>query len=56
MQKVMRDALVEKAASLLSDGTVSPSFFSNLLLCGVVFAPAAILYLLGLKLFRVRFS
>lgn len=42
--------------AILSDGTVSPSFFSNLLLCGIVFAPAAIVYLIGLKLLRVRFS
>ena len=41
---------------LLADGTVTPSFITNLLLCCAVFAPAALLYLLGLKLLRVRFQ
>lgn len=42
--------------TLLSDGTVSASLLSNLVVCAVTFLPAAILYLVGLKLLRLRFS
>ncbi len=42
-------------SSLLSDGTVSASFMANLLPCCFVFIPAAAVYLIGLKLLRVRF-
>ncbi len=41
---------------LLADGTVSASFAANLLLCCAVFIPAAAVYLIGLKLLRIRFA
>ena len=42
--------------ALLADGTVTASFFGNLLTCCAVFLPAAVIYLLGLKLLSVKFS
>ncbi len=42
--------------AILSDGSITPSFLTNLTVCAVTFAPAAALYLAGLKLLRVRFT
>ncbi len=42
--------------SVLSDGTITASFVRNLLLCAASFLPASVVYLIGLKLLRVRFS
>ena len=48
--------LMHAIHALITDGTVSPSVFGNLLYCCAVFLPAAIVYLIGLKLLSVRFQ
>lgn len=43
-------------AQLLSNDAVTSGRFTNLVVCVIVFLPAALVYLIGLKLLKVRFS
>ena len=42
--------------NLIGDAAVSASFMRNLLICAVSFIPAAAVYLIGLRVLRIRFS
>ncbi len=49
-------AVMLTVTRLLPTDPLTAGLFGNLLVCAAVFVPAALLYLLGLKLLRVRFS
>ena len=42
-------------SALLANNAVTAGFFGNLIVCAAVFVPAAVVYLAGLKILRVRF-